>query len=265
MKNNIINRDECRQIMIDILKEIDRVCAENGITYTMGGGTLLGAVRHKGFIPWDDDIDIFIQRSQYDKLIELLKKSHVEWLSLLDSDTDGYYLPFAKAVNNKTMVKKQLSVLPHGIWVDIFPMDNLPDNKFKRYCFIKKCKFYRGLVISMITDFSNHKFGVKFCYKKILQLITCLIGAKMLLKWYVSYTKKYNKTSCESMSITWTPYGTEYIKKTEMLDIVKLRFENHEFNAISNYDVLLKRTFGDYMQLPPEGKRVNHSVTAWYV
>ena len=113
-----IDIDELRKIQMNILDELKRICNENGLTYYLGSGSLLGAVRHKGYIPWDDDIDIWMVREDYDKLMNLLKDRDIEkadWFSLLDESTEGYYYPFAKAVDNRTELKMERHTDHHGI------------------------------------------------------------------------------------------------------------------------------------------------------
>ena len=119
-----IEQNEFREIQMCILDEIQRICKENNLKYSLAYGTLLGAVRHKGYIPWDDDIDICLLREDYEKLIAVLKDKnapgHKEWLTLVDDTCDGYFYPFAKAYDNRTAVKMERHKGEMGIWVDIF-------------------------------------------------------------------------------------------------------------------------------------------------
>ena len=264
MNIKYIDRQEYRKIMLNVMSEIDRVCTKYNITYTIGGGTLLGAIRHKGFIPWDDDIDIFLERNDYEKLIALLKNSDCKWLSIVDDTTPGYYYPFAKAVDNRTVVKMESSVIQHGIWVDIFPMENVPDTKMARILFLKFCKMYRAILLSMTTDFSTQKTCGKTVLKSVLSLFARLVGRSNIYTIAKKYMQKHNNVQHKCECITWSPYGTEYIEKELMQNITEYIFEDRKFKGISNYDILLKRAFGDYLQLPPENKRRSHEVVAWY-
>lgn len=266
MKNKRISQEESRQIMMNILSVVDKICEDNNIHYIMGGGTLLGAVRHKGFIPWDDDIDIFVPRKEYDKLLQILKRQEiVSWLEVIDENVEGYFYPFAKVVDNRTMIKSKSSVLKHGIWVDVFPMENVPDDDKIRQIFLNKCKYLRAFLISMVTDFSELKFGKKVLLKRILKIISACIGERNLLNYSMSFMRKYNDVETETMCITFSPYATEYVDKEMMNEIIELDFEDKKFKAPKAYDVLLRRTFGDYMQLPPENKRKNHEIVAWWI
>ena len=265
IKMRPIDKQSYRHIMLDLMSEIDRVCTENDIPYTMGGGTLLGAVRHKGFIPWDDDIDIFLERQDYDRLLVLLKNSKCEWLDVVDDKINEYYYPFAKAVNNKTKVKMESSVIEHGIWIDIFPMENVPDNASKRKFFLKRCQLYRAIILSMTTDFSTQKINFKTILKYVLKVFAKIVGYSRIYRWSCTYMKKYNNVTTNCESITWSPYGTEFIEKEMMRHLQTMDFEDRKFKGVADFDTLLRRAYGDYMKLPPENKRRTHGVTAWYV
>ena len=122
MKAEYLTKEECRNIELNILSAIAKICDDNNLKYFMCGGTMLGAIRHKGFIPWDDDIDIMLLRNDYERLVTILKKQkEYPWLQLLDSTVDGYYYTFAKAIDNTTCAKMEDNVTDHGLWVDIFP------------------------------------------------------------------------------------------------------------------------------------------------
>ena len=103
-----ISMDQSRLIILDIMTAIDRVCRELNISYYMAGGTLIGAIRHKGFVPWDDDIDIFVYRKDFDVLIDYLKRNPpFPWFEIYDENRSDYYYPFAKAVDNRTIVEQK--------------------------------------------------------------------------------------------------------------------------------------------------------------
>ena len=262
---NKIEKKELRNIMVDLMTTIDIVSKKNSIKYIMGGGTLIGAVRHKGFIRWDDDIDIFVPRKDYDRLLLLLKNQNdVDWLSVIDENTEGYFQPFAKVVDNRTIIKSKSSILKHGVWVDVFPMENVPDDEDDRKKFLRRCQYYRALLLSMLTDFSGVQFGTKKLLKVFLFLIARSIGRKRLLDMAMKYMQKYNCTETKNMCITWSPYGREYVEKEMMDNIIDLDFEGRRFMAPAAYDKLLRRTFGNYMELPPENKRKNHEIIAYW-
>lgn len=126
-----INIDNSKKVMIDILTYIDNICRKNNIKYTLVGGSLIGAIRHKGIIPWDDDIDIGLLPGEYEKLIKCLKASNNEKYKLLDIDTEPtYYYPYAKLIDNRTICKELYlkGIDNYGIFVDIFKYNNIPND-----------------------------------------------------------------------------------------------------------------------------------------
>ena len=129
MISNDLSNEEIREIQINLLETIKDICERYNIKYSLAYGTLLGAVRHKGFIPWDDDIDIFLQRPDYERLIDIISnQSEYYWLNVLDvRQKEDYYYPFAKAVDSRTLAKMADNTTPHGIWIDLFPIDHIPD------------------------------------------------------------------------------------------------------------------------------------------
>ena len=127
--NRLLTIDEIKQTELSILDYIDSVCKQHNVRYYLAYGTLLGAIRHKGFIPWDDDIDIYMLRSDYDRFIQLLsaeKENHYSLLSIYN-DSD-YFYEFAKVVDNRTSINANnlKAMRNEGVWVDIFPLDNVP-------------------------------------------------------------------------------------------------------------------------------------------
>ena len=118
---NIISREESKSIMLKMMDAVDDLCMENNIKYFLHAGTLLGAVRHKGFIPWDDDIDIALLGDEYEKFLDMMRnQTKYPWLRLIDHHVQGYYYPFAKVEDKRTIAKQDDNVSEYGIWIDIF-------------------------------------------------------------------------------------------------------------------------------------------------
>ena len=120
--------DDARKVELGILKYIDSVCRSNNIPYCLDYGTLLGAIRHKGFIPWDDDIDISMKRDDYERFVELMQSNTPSQYRLLtDKTCEGYYYEYGKMVDTSTrLVETDIMEIPEmGVWVDIFPKDNI--------------------------------------------------------------------------------------------------------------------------------------------
>ena len=165
----LLTNEECRERQLAILSEVAKLCDKHSIQYSLAYGSLIGAVRHKGFIPWDDDIDILLLRKDYEKLSDILKKQKdVSWMELLEESTGVNVFPYMKVIDNRTIVKPDDNNALHGIWIDVFPIDNLPDNSFACNIFRYRCKIKRAMILSSITDFSSQNLGKKALIKRIL-------------------------------------------------------------------------------------------------
>lgn len=267
MKRNI-SHQESKQIMLNILDVIDEFCRENNLSYYLSGGTLIGAIRHKGFIPWDDDIDLVLFRDDFEKLRLILKnQTKYPQYTLLDLDSKDYIYPFLKLVDNRTVAKQCDTKVPHGIWVDIFAYDAVPNNALTRYIFLRKCQLYRDIALSSVTDFKGVKLvSWKGVSKLLLGIIGKLVGVKRIARITEKHMRKYNgKANADFVGGNYSPYVMrEYLPKEIVLPTTELLFENKKYTSFKNWDIYLKRLFGDYMKLPPKGKRKTHNIEAWW-
>ena len=138
----LLTKNDCRERQLAIMDEVSRICEENSIHYSLAYGSLIGAVRHKGFIPWDDDVDILLLRSDYEKLKTVLKnQKDTPWMVVLEESSSKNVFPFMKVVDDRTMVKAEDNIASHGIWIDVFPIDFLPGLPLKRKIFLFFCLF----------------------------------------------------------------------------------------------------------------------------
>lgn len=268
MNKNFISQNECKKIQLSILQQIDDICKSNHLNYYIAYGSLLGAVRHEGFIPWDDDIDIIMSRNDYRKFINFVKKQQVEKdnrFCLIDSDKEGYYYPFAKVVDNRTVAKMEDNLTEHGIWVDIFPVDGLPDNNFVAKLHMNLCLFLRAVVISMTTDFKGSDFGSKMLMKKILNRLAKVVGMQRITRFEEKVMQKYSDKKTKYVACLFSAYGLkEKVEASVLFKTTMLSFEGMTVQAPENWDEFLSRVYGNYMELPPEEKRRAHQIEAWY-
>jgi len=249
MKSRLITFDEQKQIQFTMLQEIDSFCRVNGIRYSLAFGTLLGSIRHRGYIPWDDDIDIMMP------LPDLLRFKHSfksEKLKYCDVDSEEYYLfPFSRVAHKDTFKKRGICLKSYGICIDIYPIITLPDTVEEQEVFFrnaetlqKKRLFYVQLRSFLI---------------KVLPIKT-IIGFNRKMKRYRDYILLSNKyyEGKQAYYIIAGPLSLRE-KMTYNKDLFcKMTtgwFEGKEFPIIAEYDYFLSLRYGDYMLLPPENQR----------
>lgn len=257
----ITTLDELRSIELEVMKKIHSFCVEKNIQYYLSYGSLIGAVRHNGFIPWDDDIDIVMPRPDYEKFCKLFP---------LDEKTLGLMLvnnstsPRCRSVFSKVIDKRtQLVELdykgddPIGVFVDVFPLDGISPNKVKQQVQIFACKF-----IQMSLMLKKEVRWRKNLVKCIIKVI--LFGVKW--DFIVNTLNKLiqiNKYDSKSNVICFVdPY--HYAFNKSCLSPMLHRFEDTEFFIPSGYDDILRGLYGDYMKLPPLQQQVPHHISNIY-
>lgn len=253
--NETLRRLQLTQL--EMLKEIVRICDKHNLQYYLIGGTLLGAVRHKGFIPWDDDLDIAMPRKDYEKLIVLYSNEFPNEYFIDSFETNpDYYLPFCKVRKKNTILCEALyknAKNKKEIFVDIFPLD-LTDNLSAGNSILTK-------IIKNLTTQMQKKANVELNMSlpsKIVSFMLFSVSAKKLGNWQKKLMMRANKKS----SMYYINYGSNYntVKQTIPVekydDAVYIEFEGDFYKAPADYDYILKRIYGDYNKLPPEEKRV---------
>ena len=266
----IKNLKEIQKIEYDILCVVVDFFKKNHISYFLAGGTMLGAVRHGGFIPWDDDIDILVPRKDYEKLKKLISKNtHLDHHIVFQMPgMEGYPYPFIKAVDIHTRTNdyyvSSKFVLP--IWIDIFPLDHFPDDDMKHKIEILKNKLLRTCLESGIKQQG---------FKKRLLLKVLFLAMYYLLGGYRNITilmdksaRRMNERYMNSEHYgngTWPEKMKDYFKEEAVFPYIKMKFEMDEFNVPKNYDLYLSQFYGDYMKLPPEDERPQHMLAAYYI
>lgn len=267
MKQQFI--EELHQYDLEALKAFDTFCNKHGLRYFAIGGTLLGAVRHKGFIPWDDDIDVGMPRPDYDKLISLAKKFPKPFVLEEYRYSKGFQSYFMKVRNEKIELLETVTETKdkrRGYLLDIMPMDGTPNNKI-----LRKLYYCKVLFLRFLCGTANVHTGILTSRPKweqqVLKVCRALKLYKVLTikKIYKSMDKLFHKQDVLKSSYIGTitgAYKTREIVPAEYFGIeeeaVYLEFEDMKIRVPKQYEVYLTHMFGDYMQLPPEEKRKIH-------
>lgn len=266
--------EKLKQVCLNILLDVAHVCTKHNLKYMLSSGTFLGAVRHKGFIPWDDDIDINMPREDYLKLPDLIecefsgkymfaapnhsKEDPIKFLKVMLRNTKAIEIDFDRLKEER------------GIGIDIFPIENVPDNMFLRAF---KAKF-----TDFLSRISSVCFDYKFPSNTILELsksnaaldkyykkrrrIGRFFSFRSIKKWVLSYEKsvvcKKNNSKYLSIPTGFRRYKGEMLTREDFNDLCDYEFEGHLFKGIRNFDKYLKNLYGDYMKLPPVEEREKH-------
>lgn len=254
-----------------IAKEIKRICEENGIKYFIIAGSLLGAVRHKGFIPWDDDMDIGMLRGDYERFIELSKTQLGERFFLQTTETDGAYgLNFAKILLKNTILEEDSAAndAKKGIFVDVFPFDAVPESEEEKEKHKKRTYYLRRLLLAKQNyKVCGPKEYVKRAAYAALKVIASFYSRERLCEMLDKECRRYNAPGRNPEKIVNIGGAYGYEKETIRYEWVEntvlLPFEDFEISAPAGYTSYLEYFYGDYMTPPPEDKRYNrHGVKA---
>lgn len=270
MEKDLLRRVQLAEL--EILVDVKKVCDENGIGYFLSGGTLIGAMRHGGFIPWDDDVDIGMLRPEFEKFKEIAQEKLGNKYFFQSWDTDAEF-PFASAKVRKigTLYREATSINTNyhsELFIDIFPYDNYPDNIDGQMKQGKEIDTYRktfmmksGMTPWKMANTLVRKVGVYI--KNIPYIIRARSCDKQKeIERYNSIMTQYNNSDTAYVfeECNGTDYGKFVVTRKCIGNLSPISFEGITFSGPENPDEYLKSIYGDYMQLPPENKRVNHSV-----
>lgn len=253
-----LTHEEAQSVSLDILKHVHEFCVANGIHYTLAYGTLLGAVRHKGFIPWDDDVDIMMPRPDYDKFCSIYNQVGFRLLA----PNNHSIFPFARVCDIERTKTDDLfwpwTDVEHGVSIDVFPMDGAEDDIRQLRKRLKKATLIRKLLIyyRLSQNPIKLKWGISRNFKIFI--------AKLLFSWRnpqkraLAILEEKNYRDCNFVTNLSSPdeYDIEHFEKSMFENYCLLKFEDTEFYCVSDYDKMLSDYYGDYMQLPPIEKRV---------
>ena len=259
---------------LGILISVDRICREEGIQYLLDAGTLIGAVRHKGFIPWDDDLDIAMTRDNFNRFTEALKRrektgtgldSNMELVMPWNYNGGKAFYDFTPRIillNSKVNKDPKEMAYYSGkldhLWLDIFILDRIPDNKLlDKWTRFKQMAIYgMSMPHRYKTRYSKYSFSDKIKVF-ILSLMSVMFSMDSLFKMQKKLSEKYNRRKTENLY--YSNYQPDYLHDTVKREwsekVIDMEFEGHMFMAPSGYDNVLKEVYGDYMTMPPMDKR----------
>lgn len=266
-----INSKELKSLLVEMLKEIDIFCSENGLRYFLAYGTLLGAVRHQGFIPWDDDVDIMMPRSDYQKFIKKFNgKIQSHKLQVVNSNSiKDYYLPYAKVIHTGTVVSENVNnAIRLGVFIDVFPLDNMSDNFKCAKRLFNRLSFYRNALMLKNIKRRNGRSFIKNGIVAIGNIALKILPISLLTAIIDKKSRKYEDKEMTKYlaNAVLGVYGEKEVMPSLWFEVaVKLKFEDFLFSVPKEYNNILTELYGDYMQLPPEEKRgTHHSFKAYW-
>lgn len=253
-------KQKLQQLILSIAKEIARICDKYGIDYYLDGGSQLGAVRHKGFIPWDDDLDIAMKRNDFEHFLQICEKELDKSKYFLQTEwtEKNYCFAFAKIQLTGTHIIEDFSKdvdIQHGIFADIFPYDNLPDESRKQRWFLLKNNILKNMLwVKCGYGTSKHKKSLRYRIFQIMGLPFSIESLKKKRYALITRNNERETTMCFTSDYPKTKLQNDWFEKS-----VYYEFESEKFKGFEKYDDLLTTMYGDYMKLPDEKDRVMHS------
>lgn len=262
-------------IIVDVLKEFIKICEENHLTYFCAGGTVLGTVRHKGMIPWDDDIDINMPRPDFDRFFEICRNRDMgNYEIVTPENTPDYPLHFCKMCNrNTTLIEDHNVPCLIGLYIDIFPMDGTCDDVEDAYAIMQHYHKLKNRLqaISTHNTFADYlkllltpKEWGRFVYKTI-GFFARKQYRKSLIERLDAICRSHSYENAKTVTLYSGAYGRRDIYPKEWFrGTTKAVFEGVEVDLPVDYEEYLSQLYGDYMQLPPVEQRISHHTKAYF-
>lgn len=267
-----IGIEELKELELNILDFFVQICEENDLIYFLSGGTLLGAVRHHGFIPWDDDIDVMMPRKDYEKLIDIFP-DHSYYQFLYHGNTHNYPKPFG-TINDSRTLKPETNIRKKcrhilGVNIDIFPIDEIPESPEEIHNYYSELSKMAKKMYCITYSYTYKKsfwFTIKkfvgISYYRLLDLLK-ITSVDKVVKEYDVLARKFTNSGSSMCGVTTIDnYGEKEANVTkEYFPIIKMKYEGRDCNIPANYDKYLSSIYGNYMQLPPKEKQVTHHMS----
>ena len=257
---------EIQQYELNILKFIDEICTKNGIKYYLAYGSLLGAVRHGGFIPWDDDIDIWMTRKDYYKLAKIMKKNNDGRYRIVSNKINPRFrAPLPKIVDSYTVLKQRCGYIEGvdlGVYVDLVILDGCGDNYKDAAAYYKKAnKIHKKWKYSNQSIFVEYHNKIYCIARALKNLPYKIVGYQHYLNKITQFDRQkdfYSSKYVAALDFQVYPLKNSILKRSLFGSGSRIQFMDASFMAPDNPDELLKTIYGDYMKLPPKDKQVSH-------
>lgn len=268
-KRHYLTLEETQHALLELLKAFDEICLAHELRYSICFGTLLGAVRHKGFIPWDNDVDVIMPRPDYERML-----MNPEWFGNLlvgsrqSSAVEGYFLPFAKVYDPRWHVQEAVFTgrFEEYLWLDVFPFDAVPDDDARAEALLKKQRqlYMQGKWSVQNVDAVTRSRVKRFVKKVVLPLHRVVFPYDKVYEKMEQNAKRYSWGSTNRVGfVVWGPMPAAWLEPSEFDKLERIEFAGCQFMAFQHRDKYLHDYYGDYMTLPPESKRLVHNYQIW--
>lgn len=267
---------QLKNAILDIYKDVAALCDKYELTYMMSGGTCLGAVRHRGFIPWDDDLDIMMPRVDYNVLLDLLNNGELgdkyEYAyPNKSSDANTVFLKIFRKNSKDLEIHNVTSPFPKGIFMDVFPLDVVPDSiwgqKIKGFIansiqFISICRLYTQYPSSQLKEFMNQDSSLKkrYIFKKVIGTLCGFASHRKWIYWFDKFVASSKNGNQWGLPTGRKYYNGEIFDKDVYVPVTKGSFEGLQVNLPHQTDRYLRNLYNNYMELPPLEKRERHFI-----
>ena len=254
---NIINIEQLKKIQIEILDVVSDFCEKNNIKYWIDSGTLLGAIRHKGYIPWDDDIDVGMLRCDYDRFLNEFNKSNSQYKAYSIENNKDFFYPYCKVLDTNTILfepdknGKQLNVN-----IDVFVFDQAPKSPIVlKWTYLKRDLYQRCILIKEL--YTPHDNIIEKVLVRIASVFLLPFSKYYLTMKIAKNSKKYYNSNCAYLG-DFMGYSHTHLNKKIFSSCKTAIFEGKAYKIPQGYQEYLQAFYGDYLKLPPECDRVSH-------
>lgn len=268
----LLDKQQIQQVLKGMLDEFVAYCQKHGLRYYLVGGTLLGAVRHQGFIPWDDDIDVGMPRKDYERFLELVKREPInDHLIAISGEEGTLSNPYCELIHTGTHLERDSSQYIREkcqvlhLFLDIFPQDGWPESDEEAVKLARQMKHKRYMIQNARAKIGKGTSVGHIIAKTPVVLLMRCIGYQRVIDQMNRIATRYDYDHSKYVgAITYGIYGPgERCLHDEVVAFTNVTFEGKQYCAPGCYDTYLRQIFGDYMQLPPEEKRIDHKMIVW--